>query len=429
MVWTPRTILLLLPFLLVLPLAASADSEVCQGGVAIPLPDGRVGCTHGPDPVPDTIPQTDLGLLPMSAPQVECTGTGTDGTRVQALYVVASDKENRSDEVVPQIGAWIGQVDDIFAESSGGTRVVRWVHDQSCVPVVKAVVVPPTGDDDFAATIAALADAGYSSPGRHYLAWVDATEYCGIAVNYGDDSPGQDNAHNGDYPLWGRVDRGCWGREGLVEAHELTHMLGAVQSSAPNATPYGHCTDEYDVMCYQDGADVTLRVACPGTGNDLRLDCNDDDYFDPDPAPGSYLDTHWNVARSRFLIEPAAEPPPPPEPEVDFADVADDKPFRDDIEWLARRGVTRGCNPPTNDHFCPDDLVTRGQMAAFLVRALGLEAAPDAGFTDTAGTTFATDIDRLAAAGITTGCGDRRFCPDSPVTRAQMAAFLHRGLP
>jgi hypothetical protein len=44
--------------------------------------------------------------------------------------------------------------------------------------------------------------------------------------------------------------------------------------------------------------------------------------------------------------------------------------FESDIEALAEAGVTRGCNPPTNNRFCPDDPVTRGQMAAFLNRAL-----------------------------------------------------------
>ena len=43
-----------------------------------------------------------------------------------------------------------------------------------------------------------------------------------------------------------------------------------------------------------------------------------------------------------------------------------------DIEWLADQGVTKGCSPPINDLFCPNDQVTRGQMAAFLVRFLGL---------------------------------------------------------
>jgi hypothetical protein len=53
-----------------------------------------------------------------------------------------------------------------------------------------------------------------------------------------------------------------------------------------------------------------------------------------------------------------------------FSDTGDN-PFAADIVWLAATGITKGCNPPTNDRFCPDSSVTRGQMAAFLHRALG----------------------------------------------------------
>ncbi len=52
-----------------------------------------------------------------------------------------------------------------------------------------------------------------------------------------------------------------------------------------------------------------------------------------------------------------------------FTDVGDSV-FAGDISWLASVGVTAGCNPPANDRFCPDRAVTRGQMAAFLRRAL-----------------------------------------------------------
>jgi hypothetical protein len=109
----------------------------------------------------------------------------------------------------------------------------------------------------------------------------------------------------------------------------------------------------------------------------------------------------------------------------------DDSVFQDDIEWLAATGITRGCNPPANTRFCPEDEVTRGQMAAFLRRALpGLDdSGPVPDFTDTAGSTFAGDIDWLAATGITRGCTATRFCPGDAVTRGQMAAFLRRALP
>jgi hypothetical protein len=67
-------------------------------------------------------------------------------------------------------------------------------------------------------------------------------------------------------------------------------------------------------------------------------------------------------------------------------------------------------------------------MAAFLVRALDLPATTTDHFTDDEDSTFEKDIDRLAASGITKGCSATRFCPDDDVTRGQMAAFLHRGL-
>ena len=100
------------------------------------------------------------------------------------------------------------------------------------------------------------------------------------------------------------------------------------------------------------------------------------------------------------------------------------------IEAIAAEGITKGCNPPDNDRYCPDSSVTRGQMAAFLVRALDLPATSLHFFTDVGDSVFEADIDKLAAAGITKGCNppaNDRYCPDSSVTRGQMAAFLVRG--
>ncbi len=123
-------------------------------------------------------------------------------------------------------------------------------------------------------------------------------------------------------------------------------------------------------------------------------------------------------------------PPPEPLPTSGFWDVDDSHVFAAHVGWLAEEGVTRGCNAPWNDEFCPDDPVTRGQMAAFLVRALDLPAG-EAPFTDTADSGFEADVAALFTAGITQGCDindPTRFCPDDPVTRAEMAAFLVRAL-
>jgi len=105
--------------------------------------------------------------------------------------------------------------------------------------------------------------------------------------------------------------------------------------------------------------------------------------------------------------------------------------FKEDIARLAEAGITRGCNPPANTLFCPDDIVTRGQMAAFLVRAIGYPRVGADLFDDDDGSVFEPDIDALGTAGITLGCNppqNTNFCPDEPVTRAQMATFLTRAL-
>ncbi len=77
-----------------------------------------------------------------------------------------------------------------------------------------------------------------------------------------------------------------------------------------------------------------------------------------------------------------------------FSDVPDESIFHEDISWLADANVTKGCNPPANDNFCPKDNVTREQMAAFMRRlaegqvvdAATAITAETAAFADNAGT-------------------------------------------
>ena len=115
--------------------------------------------------------------------------------------------------------------------------------------------------------------------------------------------------------------------------------------------------------------------------------------------------------------------PLPAGPDAGFTDIAG--PFEDDINAIAFDGITNGCS---TNLYCPKQSLSRGQMAVFLVRAFDLPPAPSAGFGDTAGHKFEDEINRLAAAGITYGCGGGNFCPGGTVTRGQMAAFLARAL-
>jgi len=103
------------------------------------------------------------------------------------------------------------------------------------------------------------------------------------------------------------------------------------------------------------------------------------------------------------------------------------------IERLYSAGVTTGCITTNPMRYCPEDNVTRAQMAVFLLRGVhGSTYTPPAvgastSFTDVSTSHWAAAfIKQLAAEGITTGCTATTFCPEDQVTREQMAVFLLR---
>jgi uncharacterized repeat protein (TIGR01451 family) len=112
---------------------------------------------------------------------------------------------------------------------------------------------------------------------------------------------------------------------------------------------------------------------------------------------------------------------------VDFLDVPPADPFHDFVNTVARNGITAGCG---GGNYCPGASVTRAQMAVFLLKSehgSSYVPPPCTGvFGDVACPGgFAVDwIEQLYHEGVTGGCGGGNYCPDSPVTRAQMAVFL-----
>ena len=101
-----------------------------------------------------------------------------------------------------------------------------------------------------------------------------------------------------------------------------------------------------------------------------------------------------------------------------------------DIERIAALNITVGCNPPTGDMYCPNSSVTRAEMAAFIIRSLNEteNMGPYQGyFPDvTAGAWYAGSVERLYELGIGLGYKDGSFGPEQPISRAEMSAFLAR---
>ena len=132
----------------------------------------------------------------------------------------------------------------------------------------------------------------------------------------------------------------------------------------------------------------------------------------------------------RGIAYPGAASPPPATGTV-FADVPASYPLASWVEALYAAGITGGCgtNPL---RYCPDASVTRGSMAVFLLRAKhGPAFIPPVPTQQTFADVpldqvFAAWIYQLAAEGITGGCGGGNYCPNQAVTRAQMAVFLVR---
>ena len=96
-------------------------------------------------------------------------------------------------------------------------------------------------------------------------------------------------------------------------------------------------------------------------------------------------------------------------------------PHEADIETLFLHGITAGCGPAL---YCPNDSITRGQIALFIHRQLGLGPAAVDFYDDDNGSIYEEAANSVTAAGIAFGCGERSYCPESPLLREEMAQLL-----
>ena len=147
--------------------------------------------------------------------------------------------------------------------------------------------------------------------------------------------------------------------------------------------------------------------------------------FDDGLAPGTYEFVGRPITEDGDEFDHSATIVAVDEDAIFFEDVGGNvhEPF---IIAIANAGITLGCEA---DRYCPDEEVTRGQMATFLARALGLDPVLPSGFDDVSDNhTHAGSIGAVADAGIAGGFGDGTYGPERNVTRGQMATFLARAV-
>ncbi len=201
----------------------------------------------------------------------------------------------------------------------------------------------------------------------------------------------------------------------MATSHEMGHNAGS---------PHTHCYVPPIDYCYNGEAGCySGPESVPPGGGTIMSYCH--------TLPGGY--GNINLAFHQRCIDEQMLP------EIDgaacltsastFLDVPPSHPFFSYVETLVSNGVTGGCAP---SYYCPNSPVTRAQMAVFLLRSkYGAAHVPPPAtgtvFADVpAGSFGAAWIEELAGLEVTAGCGSGLYCPNSAVTRMQMAIFLLR---
>ena len=332
--------------------AAAGVSTDCGSGlerVHVGGPTVQSLCVHAAEDSYAALGVGSGGAPGTAVPAVKptCYGDGQTGPRIQLVYGYAQGYPNRAKVAVPQIRDVIApRMEAILRAGSGGKDLgLRFQMAPGCKTVdVRTMAFPRTAqetpnlgvaDEQFAEVSRHLDASGLNREDRKYVVFWDGWTKegtCGIATTMlgpapVSDSPQQVNPHEGAPTVGARTDAAsavglsgvspkyamvwahvfrkggpsCWGggrgERTTTPVHELFHTLGAVQASAPHSDGAGHCLDVPSIMCYGDKTFYTPACDQPVP----VIDCGQDDYWNPDPAPGSYLDTHANVARSRFL--------------------------------------------------------------------------------------------------------------------------------
>lgn len=306
----PAAGVVLLLFLAGVP-SAPADAAEClfedipgqgpscavEGGWIVRFASGGTALTHGADAF-----VSDAAVA--GAPRDPVCVDASSDAHAHVVYARAGDRPDRYDAMAPAVRDLVREVNGRLNQE-GGERGAIVDYKVRCaagvVEVANAVLPTPAASATFSTIVSDLRSLGHTSPLAKYWVWYDGAVDCGgcagQATVHADDRLVADNAANAgnDFAVTYGV------LSSTVMMHENAHNLGAVQLSAPHTSGSWHCNDGSDVMCYADGGPSSAPfTAC---ADREHFDCGHDDYFDPAPAPGSYLATHWNLGSrlNRFV--------------------------------------------------------------------------------------------------------------------------------
>lgn len=307
-----------------------------SGLLEVRLPDGTTITTHGADPAPSaesdpaTTEEESLGAIGVVNEGVDTLDpAGTDEVYVassigrepvcvdadtahfRALYTWPAGDENRSDRATPVVRAAVREMTkrlfDAGRDYSNDNVNVDYrfnCYASGAISVGEYRSSSTTTSEDlFSDIVGDARAAGYTNPDAKYLIFYDdpSRSACGRGQIFGNDTRSVSNPNNNTQGAMYAVvyGRTCW-KNGGTALHETTHTMGGVQPTAPRGTTAYHCTDERDVLCYNDkDPDRSVSLVC----DTERYDCHHNDYFDTGAASG-YLQDHWNIGwtGNRFLV-------------------------------------------------------------------------------------------------------------------------------
>jgi hypothetical protein len=210
-------------------------------------------------------------------------------------------------------------------------------------------------------------------------------------------------------------------------SHEQGHNTGSIHTHCMGPPTYPDWTDQcYNTEVAPPGSAPCYSgtVTCPPVGGGTIMS-----YCHLPPCGWDYISLKFHSRCINDLMLPEINGAACLASPATFTDVPTTNPFFHYVETVYQVGVTGGCQASPL-MYCPNNSVTRQQMAVFLMKSEhGSAYVPPACSTDPfpdvpCSSPFAVWIQQLVAEGITAGCGGGNYCPTASVTRQQMAAFL-----